>query len=70
MRNCSNATDCQITIIAMLECIDKSRSLSVRMGRLHPYLATPENLHEAISMFMRKLEASALKNGQFKFAST
>ena len=70
MRNCSNATDCQITIIAMLECIDKSRSLSVRMGRLHPYLATPENLHEAISMFMRKLEASAFKNGQFKFAST
>ena len=67
MKNCSFATDCQIAIIAILESVDKSRSLSVRVGRLHPYLATPENIHEAISIFMRKLDISAFKNGSFKF---
>jgi len=67
MRNCSNATDCQITVITLLESIDKSRSLSVKVGCLHPYLATPENLHEACSVFMRKLEISAFKSGQFRF---
>ena len=70
MKDCSAATDCQIAIIAMMESVDKSRSLSVRVGRLHPYLATPENIHEAISVFMRKLDISAFKNGFFKFTKT
>ena len=70
MKNYSTATDCQIAIIAIMESIDKSRSLSVRVGRLHPYLSTPENLHEAISMFMRSLDVSAFKNECFKFKET
>ena len=68
MKNCSSATDCQIAIIAIMESIDKSRSLSIRVGRLHPYLSTPENLHEAISTFMRRLDISAFKHECFKFA--
>ena len=69
MKKVSSATDVQIAIIAMLESINKSRSLAVRIDRLHPYLATPENLHEAVSMFMRKLNVSAFKDHRLKFMS-
>ena len=69
INNASAATDVQIAIILMLESINKSRSLAVRINRLHPYLATPENLHEAVSMFMRKLDVSAFKDNKLKFMS-
>jgi hypothetical protein len=69
MNYASAATDVQIAIIVMLESINKSRSLAVRINRLHPYLATPENFHEAVSMFMRKLDVSAFKDNRLKFMS-
>jgi len=69
VKNVSAITDVQLTIISMMEGIDKSRSLSVRIGRLHPYLATPENLYEAISVFMRRIEIDAYEHGFMKFCT-
>ena len=68
MVNVTSATDVQIAIITILESINKSRSLTIRIGRLHPYLATPENLHEAISIFMRRLSVSHFKKDVMKFS--
>ena len=70
MVNVMSATDVQIAIITILESINKSRSLAIRIGRLHPYLSTPENLHEAISIFMRRLSVSHFKKGFMKFSES
>jgi hypothetical protein len=68
MQNVTSATDVQVAIITIMQSIHRSRSLSLRISRLHPYLATPENLHEAISIFMRKLDVTAFKTDLLKFS--
>jgi hypothetical protein len=36
---------------------------------LHPYLATPENLHDAVENYTRKLDLFAFKAGAFTFCA-
>ena len=67
MWNASSATDVQVAVILMMEGLEKSRSITARIERLHPYLATCENLMEAISIFMRKIEISNFNLGIMKF---
>jgi hypothetical protein len=65
--NASSATDVQIAVNFMMEGLEKSRSIAARIERLHPYLATCENLLEAISNFMRKIDISNFNLGIMKF---
>jgi hypothetical protein len=69
MCNFSSATDVQIAIILMMECIQKSRSLAVRCRGLHPFLATPENLQDIASNCMRRLDLKMFKLGIMKFTT-
>jgi hypothetical protein len=69
MSKSSHATDVQIAIIVMMECIQKSRSLAVRINRLHPYLATPENLQDTVSVCMRRLDIAMFNIGIMKFTN-
>ena len=69
MYKSSAATDVQIAIITIMESIQKSRSIAFRIGRLHPYLATPENLQDAASVCMHRLDLKMFKLGIMKFTN-
>jgi hypothetical protein len=63
-----NLTDVQLCIIILRESFDSARSICVNLRRLHPYLATPENLQDAMTIYTRSLDKEAFKFGTFKFA--
>ena len=70
MKNTASATDVQIAVMAIRESLSAGRSLCVRLQMLHPYMATPENLHEAVQLFMKKLDVAAFKIGIMKSSDT
>jgi hypothetical protein len=67
MQETKNTTDTQMSIIALTQSLNPSRSLCVKIGELNTYLATPENLHDSLTMFMRKLDPVVFKSNTFKF---
>jgi hypothetical protein len=66
----STATDVQLAVLLVRESMNPARSICVRLRALHPYMATPENLHDAMSMFMRHLDLYSFRNNAFKFITT
>lgn len=61
-------TDVQLCIILLRESLDSARAVSVNLRALHPYLATPENLQDALTIYTRSLDKEAFKSGKFKFS--
>jgi hypothetical protein len=61
-------TDVQMCTILLRESLNPARSVSVKLRALHPYLATPENLQDALTIFTRSLDNAAFKADAFKFA--
>jgi hypothetical protein len=68
VRTAYSATDVQLCIILLRESLNSARSVCVQLRALHPYLATPENLQDALTIFTRSLDREAFKKGAFKFA--
>ena len=68
VENAQNLTDVQLCIIILRESLESARSVCVNLRRLHPYLATPENLQDAMTIYTRSLDKEAFKFGAFKFA--
>ena len=68
LRVSSNATDVQLAVLMLQEVLNPNRSVSMKIHMLHPYLATPENLHDALSLFTKTLDTFAFKSDTFKFA--
>ena len=67
--NMSTATDVQLAILLIIESVDNSRSIWSRVQTLHPVMSTPENLHETISDFTRRVDLNSFKCGAFKYTS-
>jgi hypothetical protein len=63
------ATDVQVSVMLVRESVNKARSLAIRLNALHPYLATPENLHDAVENYTRQLDLFAFKAGAFTFCA-
>lgn len=61
-------TDVQLCIMLLRECLDSARSVCVNLRRLHPFLATPENLQDAMTIYTRSLDKAAFNVGSFKFS--
>ena len=66
---CVEVTDVQLGILLLRESLSKSRAINVQLQRLHPFLATPSNLREAVETFTRKVSVSGFLRGQFNFLS-
>ena len=67
LRTASRSTDVQLCILLLRESLNHARSINAKLRALHPYLTTPENLHDAIDTFTRPLDTSAFKKGVFRF---
>jgi hypothetical protein len=70
IKTLSTATDVQLLILLMRESMNPARSVCVRLNGLHPYLATPTNVYDTISTFMRKLNVYSFRRQSFKFSTT
>jgi hypothetical protein len=70
IKTLSTATDVQLLILLMRESMNPARSVCVRLNVLHPYLATPTNVYDTISTFMRKLNVYSFRRQAFKFVTT
>ena len=68
VRTAPSVTDVQLCIILLRESFNPARSVCVKLRALHPYLATPENLQDALTIFTRSLDKASFKVGMFKFA--
>jgi hypothetical protein len=68
LRVASSATDVQLAILMLQDILNPGRSVSMKIHMLHPYLATPDNLHDALSLFTQPLDTFAFKSDSFKFA--
>ena len=68
VRSAPSATDVQLCMILLRESLSSARSVCVQLRALHPYLSTPENLYDALTLFSRPLDVPSFKSGAFKFA--
>ena len=67
MRFATSATDVQLAVLLLRESLNESRSVALQLERLHPFLATPSNLQDAIGTFTRKVHVPSFLRGTFKF---
>jgi hypothetical protein len=63
----TSATDVQLAVLLMRDSFNKARSIWTRLERLQPYMATPENLYDAVSLFSRKIDINSFKVDSFRF---
>ena len=68
LRIASSVTDVQLAIIMLRESLNPGRAIIVKLQEMHPYMTTPDNLHEAIALFARKLDPLCFKTDTFRFA--
>lgn len=67
LKSMSAITDVQAAIILIRGSMNQARSVCVRLNTLHPYMATPENFYDTISMSMRKINTNSFRKDAFKF---
>ena len=67
LRVASSATDVQLAVLMLRESINPGRAITVKLQAMHPYLTTPDNLHDVVSLFTRKLDTFSFKSDSFKF---
>lgn len=68
LRIASSVTDVQLAILLLRESLNPGRAIIVKLQTMHPYMSTPDNLHEAIALFARKLDTLCFKTDKFRFA--
>lgn len=70
LRTATDVTDVQLAVLLLRESLSAARSITVQLARLHPFLATPSNMHEAIQTFTRRVSIPSFLRGRFRFTES